>query len=313
MTASEQLQEIAEQLKRNERPGKVTVRNLLRWFGSQRRGSFTIYFIEQHLQRAGLVTKPDFRVPWIDGEIEFELAAPVQTILVDGIPKPAVGALERDLAAVLIRDPTYRIGRLRSANVTPISVRPQQQLIEAITIMMMNDFSQLPVMISERTPKGIVSWSSIGKRLALKVKCDLVDDCMDPAIVVQADKSLLAAIDDVVSHQYVLVQAADNKICGIVTTSDLSLQFRQLAEPFLLLGEIENHIRRIIENGNYTIDELKECRDPNDSDREVQRTSDLTFGEYIRLLQKPDRWEKTQIGIHGVSFIKRLEEVRDTK
>jgi len=255
MAGFEQLEEIADQLKRNERPGKVTVRNLLGWFGSQRRGSYTAYYIEQQLQKAGLVTRPDFRIPWLDGEIEFELTPPAQTVQVevDGTLKLAVAAPNGDSAAVLIRDPTYRIGRLRSANVTPVSVKPQQQLIEAITIMMMNDFSQLPVMISERTPTGIVSWSSIGKRLALKVKCDSVEDCMDAALVVQADKSLLAAIDDVVSHQYVLVQATDHNICGIVTTSDLSLQFRQLAEPFLLLGEIENHIRRSSRKGTIPL------------------------------------------------------------
>lgn len=58
---------------------------------------------------------------------------------------------------------------------------------------------------------------------------------------------------------------------------------------------------------------MKECRAPNDSDREVQRTSDLTFGEYIRLLQKEDRWEKLQLLIDRGSFIKRLEEIRDIR
>jgi len=42
-----------------------------------------------------------------------------------------------------------------------------------------------------------------------------------------------------VTHEYVLIRAADRRICGIVTTSDLGLQFLQLGEPFLLLGEIE--------------------------------------------------------------------------
>jgi CBS domain-containing protein len=41
------------------------------------------------------------------------------------------------------------IGRLRSANRPPVSVKPQQKLSEAVTIMLANDFSQLPVMGTE--------------------------------------------------------------------------------------------------------------------------------------------------------------------
>jgi hypothetical protein len=43
-----------------------------------------------------------------------------------------------------------------------------------------------------------------------------------------------------------LVQAPDRTICGIVTAADFSEQFRILAEPFVLIGEIENNIRKLI-------------------------------------------------------------------
>ncbi len=69
---------------------------------------------------------------------------------------------------------------------------------------------------------------------------------MDGHHEIRAESSLFQAIPIIVEHQYVLVRGSDNRITGIVTASDLSLQFQQLAEPFLLLGEIENHIRRIL-------------------------------------------------------------------
>ena len=87
---------------------------------------------------------------------------------------------------------------------------------------------------------------------------------------------------------YALVRSVvDNKIVGIITTSDLSLQFQQLSEPFLLLGEIENHIRRIID-GRFTKEQLEAAKDGTDSERAVKSASDLTFGEYKRPLESSE-------------------------
>ena len=137
-------------------------------------------------------------------------------------------------------DPTYRIGKLHSANRVPVSVNPNQTITEAVTIMLANDFSQLPVMVGEREVKGVVSWASMGRALALGGKHNdtEVRECMDPALIISANKSLFDAIDEIISNQYVLIQESSRKITGIVTTSDLSFQFHQMTEPFLLLGEI---------------------------------------------------------------------------
>jgi CBS domain-containing protein len=74
----------------------------------------------------------------------------------------------RNLA--LITDPTFRVGRLRSANTPPISVTPNSSLAEATTKMLLNDFSQLPVINgspNSSNVKGVVSWRSIGIRQVL--------------------------------------------------------------------------------------------------------------------------------------------------
>ena len=49
----------------------------------------------------------------------------------------------------------------------------------------------------------------------------------------------------------------DNRIAGIVTSSDLGNQFMELAGPFLILGEIEMHLRRLVLKG-FTLQELQE-------------------------------------------------------
>ena len=90
---------------------------------------------------------------------------------------------------------------------------------------------------------------------------------------------------------------------------DLNVQFQQLAEPFLLLDEIENHTRRIIVD-KFSVGELADIRDPNDVERAVRGVEDLTFGDYIRLLENESRWKKINIQIDRATFCKALDQVR---
>ncbi|MEW6744461.1 MAG: CBS domain-containing protein [Planctomycetota bacterium] len=300
--ARARLREISDHLKKGEAPGSLTLREFLSWFGAQRRGYWIVREIRSVLEAAGLVTKPDFEAAYIDSAIAFALAPVAGAAAVQAPETPAPAPL----------DPTYRIGKLASANRKPVSVRPDDSVEKAVTLMLQNDFSQLPVTTSERDVKGVVSWTSIGSRFALGRGGDRVRLCMDPHVEISSEKSLFEAIGTIVSNQYVLIRNSENVIAGIVTTSDLSLQFQQLGEPFLLLGEIENYVRRMIQD-KYPVDELREAQDPSDTSRTVNRVSDLTFGEYRRLLEKPDRWTKLNLAIDRGEFIGKLDQVRNIR
>jgi hypothetical protein len=191
-------------------------------------------------------------------------------------------------------------------------VAPDATVQEAVTAMLSNDFSQLPVMTGEREVKGMISWTSIGTRLALGKNGTYARELMDAHHEIRADASLFQAIPIIIQHQYVLIRGVDNRITGIVTASDLSLQFQQLAEPFLLLGEIENHIRRILAN-KFSALELAAARDPGDTERVVTEVADLTFGEYIRLLENPEHWKKLNLSIDREIFIKQLDRAREIR
>jgi hypothetical protein len=311
--AREKFREIGEQVKSVPKPAPVTVRELLGWFDAKRRGASVVQSIRSLLAEAKLVTKPDFEGAYIDGDIEFVAAEEALAAeSAERLPEEEVEVAPLPIRQITA-DPTYRIGKLPSANTPPVSVRPQQSINEAITIMLVNRVSQLPVMEGERNVKGVISWTSIGSRLGLGVSCAEVRECMELAHVVSADISFLEAIPEIVANRHVLIRDSNNKISGIVTTSDLSLQFRLLAEPFLRLGEIENHIRRIIERGKFTREELSDCRDPSDSQRRIDNVYDLTLGEYMRLLQNPTKWTRVQLGIDRGWFIAALEKVRQIR
>ncbi len=176
--------------------------------------------------------------------------------------------------------------------------------------MLRHDYSQLPVMSNERDVKGVISWESIGSRLAFAAdKPEFVREYMKGHHEVNSTDSLFRVISRIVEHSYVLVRAVDRTISGIVTTTDLSLQFQQLSEPFLLLAEIENHVRKLID-GKFTVDELSSVKDEADPDRVIETVADLTFGEYIRLLENPEHWDKTQLRVDRKVFVKELDKVR---
>lgn len=312
------LTDIARTLKSGEPVPAITVRAFLGWFfGTQRRGRWIVTYIRAVLDEAGLRTVPDFESTYLDAEMRFELAAPIAVASDTRQVEVAETVTITDHAEVRVvtttfADPTYRISKLGAANTRPASVRPDSSLAEAATLMMANDFSQLPVMTNERDVKGAVSWKSIGSRLVLGQSPQCAREAMDPHAEISSDASLFTAIAIIVDHEYVLVRGSDQRIVGIITTSDLSLQFQQLSEPFLLLGEIENHIRRII-GSRFCAEDLAAAKDPSDGSRFVESASDLTFGEYKRLLEEPSRWNKLNLQLDRAVFIRLLETVRETR
>lgn len=317
MTTSARLEEVHTRLSTNEQVAPLTVRTFIGWFNAERRGYIVTWRIRRALEQAKLKTIPDFDGAHIDSRIRFaQVEPPAEPGAIAQAPAEPDQASEQldEVAAALIvgasADPAFRVGRLQSANIKPLSVPPDCPLGEAVTLMLRHDFSQLPVMPNDRDVKGIVSWESIGSRLALKgTRVDTVRECMKSHYEVQLTDSLFRVIAHIVEHSYVLVRGDDRTITGIVTTSDLSLQFQQLSEPFLLLSEIENHVRLVID-GKFTAEELSSVKDPVDPGRTIESVADLNLGEYIRLLENPTNWEKTGLTVDRKVFVRELDQVR---
>ena len=276
-------------------PKRLTVRELIGHFGFMRRGFWINRDIRHGLEKYGLTADPDFAVGWIDSWI---------TIRLDS-DEPDSSKLH------VASDPTNRIGSLEAANNKPTSVQPDNPLHVATTKMQMYDYSQLPVMEGEYKVAGIVTWKSIGERLLLGRKCERVRDCMDPAEELPVTTPLFDAIPSIAEHGYVLVRGADNTVTGIVTASDLSLQFMQLTGPFLFIGEIEGYLRHLI-HGRFTLEQLREAS-LSEEGPSIEGSGDLTLGAYARLLGDKDNWKRLDLNIDRAEFVRQLDEVRQIR
>lgn len=318
-----ELERIAEELNGGDTPQPVTVRTFLWWFGYQRRRQGVVVEIREQLSNAGIVTVPDFEDVWVDSPIAFALRKS-DTPFTDSILSNDDEAATTENGSVTVdrgsantwvsREATYRVSRLAAANQGVVSIPPDGTLTQAVTTMMARGFSQLPVMTSDRTVKGMLSWRSIGARLALGTPVVAARDAMEQCHIVRSSDSVFDAMQAIVTHDYVLVRGTSEKIDGIVTASDLSLQFHDLTEPFLLLSEVENLVRNLI-GDRYEIAELSSACDPSDTGRveRIESVADLNFGEYIRLLQNEERWSKLKLAVDRVIFCQHLDEIREVR
>jgi len=285
--------DIVKEIKEKDKEIEITPRELLRHFSFEKRTKGNQAKINKFLDNNQLETDPEYTTVWVDGKIILKHK------------KKAKSKKECE--------PIQRINILDSANNSPLMISRDATLKEAVTIMMMNNFSQLPVISSPKNVVGVVTWKSIG--YAMTSGCHSLDlsgyICSDVTIV-SYETPLLEAIRTIIEKEFVLVQKQDKTICGIVTIADISSQFLIMTEPFLLLEQIENHVRRLLD-GKFLLAELQAFFKAGDTEKEVEHIDDLNFGDYIRLIEKPAHWEKLKLPLERTHFIKQLDTIREIR
>ena len=289
----------------------VTPRELLSWFGVYRRTWQQVKTVNKALAIKKLCTVPDFEGAGFDEQISIQAVSATQSNPIVARPPDAVTTVSTITSTSISVDPIHRVSRFLPNHV-PVSVTRNEPVRAAVTKMLIHDYSQLPVMQSEFTVAGMISWKSIGKQRALGNSCEIIQECMEPHFEVKGDDSIFDAIRVIQAHDCVLVRSRANRIIGILTATDISGSFEQLSRPFLLLSYIENHLRLLIAN-KFTVEELRIAKDPSDTERIIEDVSDLTFGEYVRFLSNQDNWSKLSINLDRNLFIAELSEIQRTR
>ena len=284
----EEFLEIVKEIKENDKEFEITPRELLNYFYCEKRTSGNVWFINRFLDENQLETEPNYVNGWIDGEIVLKHKKKATTK--NGI------------------DPIQRLKLLPSSNNEPISINKEAKLKEAITLMMMHNYSQLPVMNGSRNVLGYISWGTIGCALSNGLVSEDVKDYINTDLTrLKYEMPLLEAISIIIEKEFVLVEKNDKSIAGIVTIADISSQFLSVTEPFILLEQIENHIRQLLDK-KFLIEDLKGFCKNNEKD--IEFIDDLTFGDYIFILSNPDNWDKLNLKLERTHFIKQLDKIR---
>ncbi|MDT3726167.1 hypothetical protein ROS62_15270 [Streptomyces sp. DSM 41972] len=124
---------------------------------------------------------------------------------------------------------------------------------------------------------------------------------------VRYDHDLIDVLPALAESDFVLVRDQHNTIAGIVTAADVARAYGDLASHFLLIGEMDRRLRQIIA-GAFTLSEVTGLCDP--AGERLTSFGDMTIGDYLRVLEKPERWQQLGWPLDRKVFIGRLEEIR---
>jgi CBS domain-containing protein len=292
-------------------PVELPIRQLLAVWGFRARTYDSVGRIQRDLSAAGLKCEPDLTDGELDSVVRVGLPVSADTdrsAAPDEDRAASTGDTAMDSDGERLELPTVWL-RVRdiqpSATGGVIAVAPNQTLEQAQALMIANDYSQLAVMSGPRDLKGAVSWRTIARARLAKSEITLADVIDHRPKVVHADDELLSQIDTIYAADFVFVRGEDDCVCGIVTTADLTSQFRDLTSPFFQLGEIEGRLRRCI-NRVFTTEELRlAIRQPR-----LESAEDMTFGQYFYLLKDEANWQRMHWQVDRLMFVSYLDEVR---
>ena len=286
------------------RSAELTIRELLMIWGARYRDYDTVGRIESDLAAVGLTCEPSLA----DGEMTAKVRIGVREAPAEGSPSAAdqEAADETSGDEIVLPQFSLRVSDIPSATGGITSVLADATLEEAQGLMLHGGFSQLAVMTAEHSLRGAVSWEYIAQAYVRSNTITLAD-AIDPfPKVVYASQELFEQLTTIYDAGYVFVRGDDGLVCGIVTTADLTDQFRLRTEPFFQLGEIERRLRRGIEQA-FSVGELQCVASRRNS---ITSVEEMTFYQYERLLDDDARWQKLNWRVARPGFVADLGAVR---
>ncbi len=288
--------DLVQEIKTSGKGREMTKKDFLWLFDYyEKRTSGNVWRINEYLHKEKMIVHPSYQSGWIYDIVELK---------------------EKDKAKIKKGedcndefDPINRLSILEASVKTPISIKRDAKIDEAYLLLWQNDFTQLPIMNDDRTVLGIINWQTIAKGLITNKESDCVKDFMSNKFTVLDENTpLFDAIKEVIKTGVVFVKDKEKRIKGPVTPSDLNEEFIEQIEPFILLEQIENYIRLLLDD-KIILEDIHKLIVIED-DRKVNSISDMTFGEYLRILENSEMWNSLKLPFDKNSFVKTLNKIR---
>jgi CBS domain-containing protein len=282
-----------------------SVAELLDFFGVRVRNAAELGRIDTLLAQSGLVTVPYYGTAGQDERIRVVVAgspagdaveADREELIEDEMP---IGALPAD---------PLRLRSLPSAKGGLTSVRPDNSLQQAVMLMMEKGFSQLPVIDGLYALRGVVTWASIARMYAASPMQDLAHATDSECPVAEINSTLQSVLPRIDQYGYCLVRDDFGQLGGIVTASDVAVQFEELSRPFFTIGAIERCLRErlgpVFTPAEFRAAGAMHQGKPSDS------VEHLMFSGYAKLLKQDEGWKR--MNWHGIDkdeFLHHLTQV----
>jgi CBS domain-containing protein len=280
---------------------QLVVKDLIARWGVTARSPTIEAVIDDDLANHGLTTVPSFRKVGLDTPVLLQLVTTTAS---------GQGAETVDSEDFEVADRGLTLGNLPSALRGVESISAQSSFNEALTKMALNDYSQLAVLSGPATLRGAVTWRSIAQARHDNPDAGIAEAIL-PAIAAPYDTELVDVLRRLYEDDFVFVRGPDSRIAGIVTAADVVLAYGDLSMPFLLVGQIDMLLRRLIGGAILFEDVAAAC--DKDNARGLTDFDELTIGDYQRVLETPQLWARLHWNIDRASFIARLNDVRELR
>lgn len=179
-----------------------------------------------------------------------------------------------------------------------LTIGPRAKVAEALELMRANNYSQLPV-VAGRVVLGVFSYRSLATHLvelgAVKETIGAlpVDEFMERGAFAQPSESWESALEALELLDAVIVGSHEHLV-GILTAVDVLKYLRDIADPFVMLAEIELSLRRLIRL--CTTEEslqrcVRECLESKYEHNEMPADlAEMSLNDYVQIICHGRNW-----------------------
>ncbi len=220
----------------------------------------------------------------------------------------------------------YPVKHLIEGRALPVTIKRDESIAKAWSLMVKHDFSQLPVVDADNRPLGMVTSERI-LRAVNNFRAQLSDlharDVMveiSKADLFDLEEDLFALLKQLKLTSAVLIVDQQNTLIGIVTSYDATEYFQNRAENLMRVEDIEVMVRDFVLSA-YTLDDGS--RDEEKLTQAVLEVSpkwqkpfdQLSLHQYISMLTSEQKWSSFEpiFKMSRASLQGLLNDIRNTR
>lgn len=181
-----------------------------------------------------------------------------------------------------------------------LKIEPHMRVADALKLMQKHHYSQLPVVVGNAV-LGVFSYRSFGEKALAKQKANKsewlgelpVEDFLEQYEFVHGSQDWNRIVDYLNRDDAFFVGHL-NSLDGLVTTMDVLNYFREVANPFIILAEVELTLRKMIQT-SITEEKWREALEVSlatayEGKKVPMDLSDMTFDNYVQIISNSDNW-----------------------
>jgi hypothetical protein len=120
----------------------------------------------------------------------------------------------------------------------------------------------------------------------------------------------MTVLEELRRRGFLFVRNEFNEVAGIITAADVAERYGEMANPFILIGDLDRLLRRAI-GRKISVEEVVAACGPSRS--QIKSYDDMSMGDYQRVLENPTLWAKLGLPLDRATFVARIDRIRGVR